>query len=159
MNSALPQFSVDYLAECPQHIETLARWHFGEWGKWNPANDVAARSLKLQNYLRKDGVPLMFVAQAGGQPIGSAALVEQDLPERTDLSPWLASVFVDPAWRKQGVGRALVRRVMEEAARQGLAKFYLFTPDQQQFYESLGWTLLEQRTYHGDPIVVMEYVV
>lgn len=159
MNVALPNFSLDYLAECPRHIETLAAWHFGEWGKWNPANDIAARSLKLQNYLRRDGVPLMFVAQADGQPIGSAALVEHDLPDRIDLSPWLASVFVAPAWRKQGVGKALVRRVMEEAARQGLEKFYLFTPDQQKFYESLGWTLLERRTYHGDSIVVMEYVV
>lgn len=44
----------------------LAFWRVG---KWNPANDVA-RGFQAAKLSARDGVPLMFVAQAGGQPIG-----------------------------------------------------------------------------------------
>src|SRR5688572_13759565 len=40
-------------------------------------------------------------------PVGTASLVNSDLPSRPDLTPWLAGVLVLPAFRGQGYSAAL----------------------------------------------------
>ena len=40
---------------------------------------------------------------------------------RKELSPWLASVFVAPEFRKWGIGSKLVLHVMEQAREDSLA--------------------------------------
>jgi N-acetylglutamate synthase-like GNAT family acetyltransferase len=74
---------------------------------------------------------------------------------RPKLSPWLASVYVAAEHRCQGIGSALVRRVVEEAAALDVQRLYLFTPDQERFYARLGWSVIERCTYRGYPQVVM----
>ena len=72
-------------------------------------------------------------------------------------TPWLASVYVEVEHRRQGIGSALVRRVAKEAAALDVKALYLFTPDQEHFYSTLGWTVLEHCTYRGYPQVVMVF--
>ena len=48
-------------------------------------------------------VPLTVVASIEGVPVGSASLLEEDMETHADLSPWLASVFVLPTSRRQGI--------------------------------------------------------
>jgi predicted N-acetyltransferase YhbS len=150
-------FELHYLADQPQHITTLASWHFAQWGGLNPANDVAARVARFQTHLQKDAVPSTFVACDGPQLLGSASLVWHDLDIRPQLSPWLASVYVDPSQRSQGVGRAVVQRVMQAAAELGIAELYLFTLDREAFYAALGWETIERTTYRDNPIVIMRF--
>ena len=144
------------LCEHPQAIEQLARWHFAQWGPANPANNVERRIARLQGHLEPGRVPQTFVALDGEQLLGSASLVAADLPNRDDLSPWLASVYVDPPHRRQGVGAALVKRVADEAIALGLPTLYLFTPDRAAFYARLGWTVMEQDQWNGTPVTVMQ---
>jgi predicted N-acetyltransferase YhbS len=88
--------------------------------------------------------------------LGSASLIVHDMDTRPDLSPWLASVFVAPEHREQGIGTALVRRVIEEAQTLSVPNLYLFTtPDKRDFYARLGWKLLEHARYRGYQQVVM----
>src|ERR687894_3200472 len=51
-----------------------------------------------------------FVLLDGGTPAGTASLTHGDLAARPDLTPWLAGVFVLPAFRGRGHATALVRR-------------------------------------------------
>jgi N-acetylglutamate synthase-like GNAT family acetyltransferase len=88
--------------------------------------------------------------------LGSASLVAADLPSREDLSPWLASVYVDPPFRNRGIGGALVKRVVQEAEALGYPTIYLFTPDRAAFYANLGWQTVEQADWNGLPVTVME---
>ncbi|WP_425618428.1 GNAT family N-acetyltransferase [Anatilimnocola sp. NA78] len=145
------------LAARPHSIPRLAAWHFGEWGKLNPTNDVAARSIKLQQHLQQHAIPTTFVAVEGAELLGSAALVEQDLDLRPEYTPWLASVFVAPQHRARGIGRQLVQRVMAEAKAQHVTKLYLFTFHHERFYASLGWQHLENAIYRGEPITIMTW--
>ncbi len=62
-------------------------------------------------------MPTTFVALKDGKPAGSASLVNLDLSSRQELSPWLAAVYVSPEHRNQGIGAALVNRVVDEARR------------------------------------------
>lgn len=145
------------LRDCPQHIEQLATWHFGEWGPLNPANDVPARVARLHQHVLSKGVPNTFVAIDGNEVLGSASLVSHDLDLRPELTPWLASVFVDPAQRGCGIGQQLVRRVMGEVESLAIPRIYLFTFEHEAFYGSLGWETTEKLTYRDQPITVMCY--
>lgn len=144
------------LRDCPQFIEPLARWHFAQWGSLNPASTVERRIAKLQEHLQPGRVPQTFVAVEDDQLLGSASLVAADLPSRDDLSPWLASVYVDPPFRQRGVGAALVERVAQEARSLAFPVIYLFTPDRAAFYVRLGWQVVEQDDWNGTTVTVME---
>lgn len=147
--------ALHYLADLPQHIPTLAAWHFAQWGELNPANDVATRIARFETHLQRAAVPTTFVACDDSELLGSASLVAHDLDIRPQLTPWLASVFVSPAHRSRGIGRLLVQRVMDEARDLGVAGLHLFTLDREQFYASLGWSLIERTVYRGREIAVM----
>jgi predicted N-acetyltransferase YhbS len=144
------------LRERPQAIEQLARWHFAQWGSLNPTSTIERRVERLQGHLTPGRVPQTFVAVEGDALLGSASLVAADLPSRSDLSPWLASVYVDPPHRNQGIGAALVNRVAEEARLLGLPMLYLFTPDRAAFYAKLGWQFVEEADWNGTVVTVME---
>jgi GNAT superfamily N-acetyltransferase len=85
------------------------------------------------------GAPCCVVAERHGEWLGTATLDSDDLSVRPDLAPWLASVWVRPAARGQGVGAALVRHVEALARAQGHQRLWLYTPDRAVFYERLGW--------------------
>jgi N-acetylglutamate synthase-like GNAT family acetyltransferase len=93
-----------------------------------------------------------------GGLLGSASLVEHDMDNRLELSPWLAGVFVRPEHRRQGIGAALVRRIMDEAATLHVSKLYLYTVDSAAFYANLGWSWLEHTDYRGKEVSIMSYL-
>lgn len=116
----------------------------------------------MQAHLTEVGVPTTFVAlkksKDANEParlLGSASVIANDMDTKLELTPWLASVYVDPAQRKQGVGGTLVKQVMAFAHALQVQTLYLFTPDQKQFYENLGWHLLEETQYRGEQVTVM----
>ena len=144
------------LRDRPQAIEQLARWHCAQWGWINPASTVERRIARFADHLQPGRVPQTFIALDGEQLLGSASLVAADLPARDDLTPWLASVYVDPPFRNRGVGAALVARVTEEARTLGQPALYLFTPDRAAFYARLGWQVVEQADWNGTAVTVMD---
>jgi GNAT superfamily N-acetyltransferase len=74
---------------------------------------------------------------------------------RPHLSPWLATVYVAPEYRGQGIGSALVRRIAEEAAALGVPRLHLYAQDQMGFYVRLGWQAVESLEYRGCLVTVM----
>lgn len=146
---------IDYLAHHARAISQLACWHHDEWSSLNPQSTVDRRIESLRQHLHTDHIPLTLVAVADDAVIGSASLIEHDLHTHLELSPWLASVYVAPAYRRRGIGSALVRRVVDEAFRFGVTTLYLFTPDRENFYRRLGWQVVEHIIYHGHPVTIM----
>ena len=144
------------LAAAPEHIPTIAAWHHAQWGYLNPGTTVETRIQKMQRYLKGHAVPAMYICVDGDQLVGTAALVESDMDSHPELSPWLASVYVNPDYRNRGVGAALVRHVVSKAKAQGFCPLYLFTPDQKNFYQSLGWEFMEQESYRGGEATLMK---
>ncbi len=56
-----------------------------------------------------------FVLFEGDIPVATASLARHDLDSRPDLTPWLAGVFVEPAFRQRGYAIVLVRYVEARA--------------------------------------------
>lgn len=146
-----------YLGEQPQHIETIARWHQSQWQHISPQHSVESRVRLYSTYSNSPDIPFCLLATQQGQPMGSASVVEYDMESHSQLTPWLASVYVHPTFRQQGIATELIRRCIE-LARQGSAeRLYLFTPDQAAFYQKRGWQPLEHCLYHNEPVDIMFY--
>lgn len=149
---------IEHLTEHKEVIPTLAAWVYGEWGHWmEPEVTPEDLAMTFERRTVQGQIPETFVAVESGELLGTASLVTHDMAARTDLSPWLAAVYVAPGFRNRGIGSALVAAVMEEASALGAQDLYLFTPDRMRFYGRLGWKVLEHREHHGNDVTVMVY--
>ena len=92
-----------------------------------------------------------------GAAIGTASLLLSDMTTNQQLSPWLANIYIHPLQRGKGLGKQVVKQVMAEARQRELRKLYLFTEDQQAFYEKLGWELHHREFYENHWVAVMQY--
>ncbi len=148
---------IDYLSDHLEFVDTLAQWHHKEWAYLRPGDTLEARITRLRADCGREEIPTVFVAVSGGTLLGSAMLIDHDMDTRMDLSPWLAGVFVAPDHRRQGIGSALVRRVVECATTLGVTRLYLYTPSAERLYSKLGWSALERTIYQGVNVMVMSY--
>lgn len=142
------------LKDAPQHLPTLAKWHHQQWADLNPGFSLEQRLDMMQAYLGDYPIPSTYVA-VDTEPMGSAALIANDMDSHPEWTPWLASVFVAPAYRNQGIGGRLVRHAMDRAKAAGIAGLYLFTPDREDFYRRLGWRVLATEHYRGHAVTIM----
>ena len=131
---------IDYLAAHPEHVASLARLHFEQWGAILPDWSYAAAFAELASHGTGPVIPTTLVALGEDDALlGSCSLLATDHESMRDYAPWLASLYVVEGFRRHGIGRALVERVVEDAAELGVPTLYLYTQDAQSYYASLGW--------------------
>lgn len=149
----------------PSAIPLIASWHFAEWHALFPhktaqdfADDLACCLHDAsQDELQQPLPQTWLVLSAQGEICGTVSLLLSDMTTNQDLSPWLANVFIAPEFRGQGIGKQVVQAVMAKAAARQVSPLYLFTEDQQQFYQRLGWQLLKQERYEGEWVSIMKW--
>jgi N-acetylglutamate synthase-like GNAT family acetyltransferase len=88
-------------------------------------------------------------------PVGTVSLVEYELDIRSDLNPWVTAVYVHPYYRNRGIGRTLMRHIETIAIDFGIDNLYLFTPNKQNMYTTLGWKIIEKLIYHQRELTIM----
>jgi len=146
---------IDFLGNHLDLLPELAKLHFDEWRHMSPDKTLEDRVLKLREAARSSDVPFFVVGIDDEQLIGSAALVNEDMRTRKDLSPWLASVFVKPEHRNNGIATSLVRHIEDKAKERGIKKLYLYTEHARTLYSKLGWYDLEECEYQGVNVAIM----
>ena len=92
------------------HLVSVITWQHEAWGHLNPMLSFEGRCDEVRDECGQSGVPTVFVAMADDRLVGTASLTVDDMESRPELTPWLASVFVLPEWRGQGIASRLVRR-------------------------------------------------
>ena len=169
-----PMIEIVDVCNFPEMVPLVAQWHHQEWAHLNPGQSLSDRIEKMAAYLDQSApcaktqdefpsssrfVPKLFVAfNAEARPIGTAALDLQDMDDQPMLSPWLASVYVVPEMRRQGIASTLIAHAVNFAAsKMGVEQLYLFTPNQRAFYEGLGWSHLQHLSYYGEDVDLMCY--
>ena len=143
------------LAEKKEFVSELAELHHAEWRHLSPSLTLQKRVEAIENAAGRDGIPKIFIATSGSQLIGSAALVQQDMDSKPDLSPWLAAVYVKEGFRHQGIATALIARCENEAVQSKANTWYLYTEFASKLYEKLGWRHMEYCEYKGVTVNVM----
>lgn len=124
----------------PQYLDVMTDWMYGWWGQ-KEHYTVEAVHESLLHSLNTDRLPQTFGLFDGDALLGMYQITNADLFVRPDLYPWLANVYLDPAYRGRGLGKLLLSSVPENAAKAGCGELYLFT-ERTGFYEALGWTFL-----------------
>jgi predicted N-acetyltransferase YhbS len=137
----LDSVSIDHLCRHVEHLPLVASWiHTAFWTR--SAHGVEFVAGLLREAGDPDRIPLSLLAFAGDAPAGTVNLIVCDSRARPDLTPWLAALYVAPEHRGKGIGEALVRRLIAEAARLGCTEMFLET-DIPDFYARAGATRYE----------------
>ncbi|WP_158922270.1 GNAT family N-acetyltransferase [Acidisphaera sp. S103] len=96
-----------------------------------------------------------FVLFDHGRPAGTAALIRSDLDSRPDLTPWLAGLFVEPAFRRRGHATQLIRKVEAFARASAVPVLWLYTSTAETLYARLGWQRVGTEDERGEQVVLM----
>lgn len=137
----------------PDLAPTVAGWRFAAFGQGRPGRTVERSLARL--LAPKNGPEETFILLDDGIPAGTAGLSHDDLDARPDLTPWLAGVVVQPAYRGRGHASALVRAVEAYAATRSVPELWLYTWSAEPLYARLGWTRAGVEQSHGEPVVLM----
>ena len=117
--------------------DTAAQWFHAKWGL---ALDAYTDS--IQACLNEKGaIPQWYVAAENQQIIGGLGVIENDFHDRKELTPNVCAVYVEEAYRCQGVAGKLLHVACDDMSRFGINTLYLVT-DHTSFYERYGWKFL-----------------
>lgn len=122
------------LRECPQLLAQAAAWFHAKWGV---PLDAYRESMEL--CLKNQGpVPQRYIAVDGGAIAGGLGVIDNDFHDRKDLAPNVCAVYVEEAYRRQGIAGALLNHACADMAGMGVGTLYLLT-NHTSFYERYGW--------------------
>lgn len=74
--------------------------------------------------------------------VGFISIFPHDSDERSDLSPWYATMYVKDKYRGNGYSKILNDAILKEAKSRGIKKLYLKT-DLENYYEKFGAIYME----------------
>ncbi len=136
-------------------LEICAQWRYEAFLKSYGYSlyDSAAQLTKLAT--QPDEYETALIALVDGHLAGVCLLVLQEFEPLHDVSPWLASLYVAPEFRKRGVARRLVAAIEDQARSHGVARLHLYTGDAEKFYVKCGWSLAEQGIAGSEPYAFM----
>lgn len=135
--------TICHLYEAPQHRAVVAGWIYEAFWYGQDGYTPEFFEERLNEARDPDNIPLSLLALDDGAPAGTVNLIVSDDPERPHLTPWLAALYVDTAFRGRGHATGLTQRLLQEAARLDCPAVYLSThiPD---FYRRLGAEIYEE---------------
>ncbi|HJS28045.1 MAG TPA: GNAT family N-acetyltransferase [Anaerolineales bacterium] len=156
MENYLAANSIALLADHPDLIPLVARWHYGEWSRGDSSGPFSLWVERIESRANQDRIPITYLAFVDGVPTGTAMLIASDMDTHPELAPWLAGVFVLPEYRRRGIASALVRHAVGQAYLLGFPILYLYTNGAERVYENLGWKTWRREEYEGRMVTVME---
>jgi amino-acid N-acetyltransferase len=116
---------------------------------WQPRAATARDLASIKNFLIENELPdlgvdgwvenFVIIEDRTGNWIGVAGL------ELYGQSGLLRSVAVDKHFRGRGHGRTLVSAVLANARARGLKRVYLLTDDASDYFERLGFQIVDRR--------------
>ena len=129
-----------------KYIKEVAILTQKEWGKKDLTKEEF--ELKIENKILK--IKLNFnnpnycklILLDNDTLIGFISIFPTDGEERTDLSPWYATMYVKEKYRGKGYSKILNNAILTEARKRNISRLYLKT-DLENYYEKFGAKFLE----------------
>ena len=120
----------------PELTDEAAEWFHQKWGIPKKAYAESMGSCKSEN-----PVPSWYIVKNESDIIAGIGVIENDFHDRKDLSPNVCAVYVEKAYRNQGIAGRMLDYVCGEFKEYGFEKLYLVT-NHTSFYERYGWEFL-----------------
>ena len=151
----MPQVSITLLDGRDPLTEDLATRHADAWGhlytNWD--NWKALAEFRPQ---KTDGsLPATLVLREDERVAGSVSLLYGDCEARTDLDPWLGSLYVFPEFRGRGYAGRLIEAATQFAAEAGVGALHVFTESAAGLLRRHDFHLVERTMLHGQPIEIL----
>ena len=140
---AFHMLHMDWLDQHMDQCATMAEWLYRQFSYEYARQSLPDWQREFADGQR-DGSWKSLIVLDRGQLLGGAALASDDLPDRPELGPWLACVFITPQARGKGLAAQLIEGICDHARETGIPTLYLHTHDQRDYYARRGWKVLEQ---------------
>jgi GNAT superfamily N-acetyltransferase len=150
----VPHIDIFELQPSSPEIETCAKWRVEAFSDVIEGSAEEERRT-LTEFTRNRAAGLALMAKFDGVLAGTCLLVPRELEPCHPVSPWLAGLYVDPEFRRHGVGRRLVRAIEDEARLRGNDHLYLYTDSAIGYYERQGWIVQDKFDWKGIPTTLM----
>ena len=120
------------------------------------AEDLEAiQALLLENNLPTAGVAdhwkTFLVARDGDAMVGCGGA------EAYQFAALIRSVAVKPEYRSHGIGRRLVRQLLDRLASRGLREFYLLTTTAEEYFKKRGFKPIDRDEVHPQLLSSREF--
>lgn len=150
-------FTIQYLADHPQHIPIIAQWFYDEWV--GPAEGWTYEQVEesvRSNDCFKDRMNVTYIAlNQHNKPIGVVQLLDTiRLPGWDDATPWLDGLYVTQKYRHTGVAYALARRMLNKAEEMGFKELYAASAQMQTVLRNHHFGKIGQAQYGSQPITI-----
>ncbi len=140
-----------------EFISVVAQWQRDEWNEPQARPPLAEFEECLRIEMGHDSAPIAYVALASGAPAGTVSLIFDGSLKGPKHEPWLASLYVEPAFRGRGIGRSLVHHAVAAAGAFGFDTTHLYSPNHEAFYRRLGWEFSETVVFRGRTVARMRH--
>jgi amino-acid N-acetyltransferase len=113
------------------------------------------KSLLLDAGLPLEGIDehwkTFVVARDGSKVIGCGG------SEAYQVTALIRSIAVDREYRKNGIGRRIVRQLLDRLASRGLREFYLLTTDAEDYFRKRGFKTIDRDEVHPQLLASREF--
>jgi amino-acid N-acetyltransferase len=113
------------------------------------------KELLVANSLPTEGVDehwrTFVVARAGEKIIGCGG------SEAYQFAALIRSIAVEPEYRSHGIGRRLVRQLLDRLASRGLREFYLLTTTAEAYFKKRGFKPIDRDEVHPQLLSSREF--
>lgn len=138
------------LSDYPEHLDFVAQCHYDMWDHKKSRWSLEKTKDKIRHRCETQHLPMTFVALREDIPVGTGSLWIEDCPDRTDLSPWLACLYVPEQYRLKGVARALVFHRFSVLKELGFKEAYIWSSKKNiVVHENFGWKLYDANVSTG----------
>ena len=92
-----------------------------------------------------------IIARDGGRIVGCGGA------EAYQFAALIRSVAVDPDYRSSGIGRRIVRQLLDRLASRGLREFYLLTTTAEEYFKKRGFKPIDRDEVHPQLLSSREF--
>ena len=128
------------ILEKKEYLKEVLDLELKEWGTYSEDN-LTKKINKVQELLKLDNFAKLILLDED-KLIGFISLFPTDGEERTDLTPWYATMYVKKEYRGKGYSKILNDALLNYAKEKGYKRIYLKT-DLINYYEKFGAVYLE----------------
>ena len=147
--------TLDFLDGNSAEAAELARLHAEEWQHLYREWDERTAREEFRTQSTDGSYPATLVLREDGRLIGSVSVVRDDCEARTDLGPWLASLYVLPGKRGQGHGSRLIEAALGLAKRNGTPGIYVFTESAAELFPRQGFVHFADAVTNGCAVTIL----